>query len=291
MKRILKKNVLKKIITGVLLVVSLAAFTGCGSEKSGVNDKKATSTQAKSSTKIIVGTTGLTPGSSEHNNDNTKDGGVQGTDIDIMKEIAKRNNWEIEWRIAPVSALFGMLDNGSIDTIANCIAANKARAQKYNFDDPYAYGSYSLVAKQDGPKLNSVEALKGKKCSVLAGADQRISLEEWNQKKNLGIEIISLDDNGAVLQGMLNGTADMAFIGTTAAALANSSLNLNLQIYDPGIRNYQLIHPFRKDEKSDKIREVINKTIHAMRDDGTLKKIYMKWYGVDLTVDNTAKKK
>ena len=39
------------------------------------------------------------------------------------------------------------------------------------------------------------------------------------------------------------------------------------------------------------IGEIIFKDLNDVFLQSSLKKIYMKWYGVDLTVDNTAKKK
>lgn len=277
----------RKMALTLALMVTLGAFTGCGGEK-----KEEKKTAAQTPTMVVtIGTTGLTPGASEQGEDKNKDGGVQGAEIDTMKEVAKRNNWEIKWRIAPISALFGMLDNGQIDTIANSIAVNKTREEKYNFDSPYAYGSYSLVAKKGKFTLNTMDSVKGKSISVLAGADQKISLEDWANKNKLDVNIMPLDDNGAVLQAVINGSSDIAFIGTTSAALANKSLKLDLQIYDPGIRNYALAHPFRKGvEKSDKIREAMDKTIKEMRADGSLKAIYMKWFGVDITYNSKEKK-
>ena len=264
---------------GSVLLLVLLGLTACGD-----NHGQTADTTKNSKTKLVIGTTALTPGISEESEDKAKDGGLQGMDIDIIKEVAKRNNWEIEWKVADVQALFGMLDNGNIVTIANSIAINKSRAEKYNFDDPYAFGSYSFVSKQGSEPLNSIESLKGKKVAALASGDQKLSLDEINTKYDLHMEILPIDNNGAVLQSMLNGTADLAFIGTSAAALANKTLNLNLQIYDPGVRNFKLIHPFLKTPASDKIREAINKTIHDMRDDGTLKAISMKWFGQDLTI-------
>jgi|GEM_PF-806756 len=262
-----------------ITVISVSAI-GCGDSKtaSKAQDK------SKEDISIIVGTTGLTPGMSEEGNDKNKDGGVQGADIDIINEIAKRNNWKVQWKIAPIDALFGMLDNGGVNTLANCIATNKKREEKYNFANPYAYGSYSLVAKKTSAKIDSIQSLKGKSCAVLAAADQRISLEEMNDKEKLGMKIIPIDNNAAVLQTMLNGTTELAYIGTTAAALASKSLKLDLQIYDPGIRNYKLAHPFLKKPEMDKIRGKFNSTLEAMRKDGTLKKIFMKWYGLDLSI-------
>jgi ABC-type amino acid transport substrate-binding protein len=275
------KNIMKLAAVSIAALVCIIGLTACGnSSESGGNAK----------TKIVVGTTGLTPGASEQGNDASKDGGVQGMDIDIIKEVAKRNNWDVEWKVAPVDALFGMMDNKQITTIANTIAINEKRKEKYNFDDPYAYGSYSLVAKSDGPVIDSMDSLKGKSVAVLANGDQKISLEQTNEKYNLGMKILAVDDNGAVLQSVINGTTDLAYIGTSAAALANKSLHLNLQLFDPGNRDFKLVHPFLKTEESDKIREQMNKTIHEMREDGTLKEISMKWFGKDLTVQPEAKK-
>lgn len=268
----------KWIVSTLAMMVVVTSLVGC-SGPTGSSDK----------TTITVGTTGQTPGVSEPGDDPSKDGGVQGMDIDIINEVAKRNNWEVKWKVAPVDALFGMLDNGQVTTIANTIAINEKRKEKYNFDEPYAYGSYSFVAKKGAFSLDNINSLKGKTISVLANGDQKISLEDMNTKHQLGANILALDDNGAVLQAMLNGQSEVAYIGTSAAALANKSLNLDLQMFDPGDTNFKLVHPFLKTADADKIREQMDKTLKEMRDDGTLTKISMKWFGKDVTIEPTKK--
>lgn len=252
-------------------------MSGCDNE---TNSKSGGAGNNK--TKIIVGTTGMEPGWSEVSDDQSKNNGLQGYDVDIMSEIARRNNWDVEWKIAELQALFGMLDSGDVTTVANCIAVNKERAEKYDFTSPYSYSSYVFVTPK-GKNANNLEWFKGKSVCVYAPGDQRISLEAMNNEHDLQLNIGYLDTQAPMISSVANGTYDAAFVGRNSAALAIKELKVDLDIFDPHYKSFPMIYPFTKTDKNANIRENMDKALQAMRADGTLKKISMKWFGFDVS--------
>ena len=129
------------IILGLVSLCVMAAVSGCGKTTAlpgaGPGRRR----------KIVIGHTGH---AGQMDAAVKQYGGrrLEGFDIDVWKEIARRNHWDIEWRTAEFSALWGMLDNGQIQTIANETTPNPQRLEKYNFTEPYAYDAMCLWLKK-----------------------------------------------------------------------------------------------------------------------------------------------
>lgn len=264
------------IYLGLVSLCVISVISGCG--KTAASSGSA----AEAPQKIVIGTQGMLAKWTQQSN-STEDGGLEGFDIDVWKEIARRNHWDIEWRTAEFSALWGMLDNGQIQTIANETTPNPQRLEKYNFTEPYAYDGYVFVAKKEGaPK--TPEWFKGKKICVVAGANPQLVLDNMNKQDSLGMGIGYLDNMGAIMPAVQNGTYDGAFTIKSSAWIAINDLKMNMETVDPGYKTLPICYPFIKTKENDARIQTINKTIKEMRKDGTLKKISEKWFGNDVSV-------
>lgn len=261
-------------MAAALCVAAGVVMAGCG----GSGAKPAASSAPVQ--KYIIGTAANTPKWSEEGDN----GGIQGFDIDVFNEIAKRNHWEIEWRNADFSALWGMLDNGQILTIANDTTKNAQREQKYNFSDIYAYGGYLFMTKPDYPaKDDGIESFRGKTVAVDGVTNMRLALEKQNEEKQAGVNILYLESQPAALLSVVNGQADAAYVSRSSGYIAINSLKMNLAAHDAHFRHNPICYAFRRTPEDDKAREAVNKALDSMRKDGTLKKMSEKWFGTDFT--------
>lgn len=264
-----------KWIAAALAIAAVTVFSGCGGGAGGSSGQA-----GAGGTKYVIGTSGTVPKWTESDDK----GGVQGFDIDVMNEIAKRNKWTIEWRIAEAQALWGMLDNDQILTIASDTTRNAAREKKYNFSDNYAYGGYLFMTKPGYPaKDDGIESFKGKKIAVEANTNMRLALEKQNEEHGAGVEPLYLDNQAAALMSVVNGQADAAYVSRSAGYIAIHSLKMNLEAHDAHYRHNPICYSFKKTPEGDKAREEINKALDSMRKDGTLKKLSEKWFGTDFT--------
>jgi ABC-type amino acid transport substrate-binding protein len=251
-------------------------LSGCGMEQS----PSKISAPASGEQTYIIGTAGTVPKWSE-----TSDkGGVQGFDIDVFQEIAKRNQWKIEWRVAEPQALWGMLDNDQILTIASDTTKNAQREQKYNFSDNYAYGGYLFMTKLDYPAQDDgILSFKNKKIAVEANTNMRLALEQQAADKDIPLEYLYLDNQAAALMAVVNGQADAAYVSRSAGYIAIQSLKMNLAAHDAKYRHNPICYAFKKTPASDQAREKVNAALNSMRQDGTLKSLSEKWFGTDFT--------
>ena len=142
------KKLLAIALAGVLMLGTVACSSKSGEEASG---------DAAEKTKVVIGTSAQYPPWAFQ-----KDDELTGFEMDVWNEIAKRNNYELEYKLGQFSGLVGMLDAGEIDTVAHQMSITPEREEKYNFSEPYAYSYYDLFVKEDSP-FQTKEDLKGKK--------------------------------------------------------------------------------------------------------------------------------
>lgn len=269
-------SIIQKALLAAALLTSAALIQGCVT--SG-----ASSAPSKTYTdKLVVGSGGLLPMWTQQSGDTSKDGGLEGFDVDMMKEICRRNNWELEWRIADFSALWGMLDNGTIDTIANETTSNKQRLEKYDFSMPYASESY-VFAVPKGSHPGSIDWFKGKKVCVQGTSNPRLVLEDMNEEKHLNLDIGYMDVLSSLWPSVQNGQYDAAFSLRSSVLIVMNDLKMDFDMYDPNYKAVPIMYAFTKTEKNQKRVEAINKTIDAMRKDGTIKTLSEKWFKKDLS--------
>ncbi|EEX47548.1 MULTISPECIES: transporter substrate-binding domain-containing protein [Jonquetella] len=210
-----------------------------------------------------------------------KDDKAQGFEIDVWREIAKRNNYELEIKLGQFSGLVGMLDAGEIDTVAHQMSITPARLEKYAFSTPYAYSYYDFFVKNDSP-LKTKEDLKGHKVGCWLGGNGEATLRAINDKYNLGLDIVTYDgiamENEAVI-----GRIDAFWQGEIKTKTVIAEQNLPLQQLNEKLVYETNAYPFRKDAQGEKLATEVSKAIDDMRADGTLSQLSMKWFNVDTT--------
>lgn len=273
----------KQVMKGAMLALAagtlVLGLSGCGGGKAPA----ASSAAGNGTAKVIrVGTTATLAKWIEGGEDPGKDGGLQGFEVDLLNEAARRNNWEIKWTVGDFAGLWGSIDNGTLDTIANPTTITPARKEKYNFSEPYAYGGYVFITKE-GEHPNSAEWFKGKKVVVEGSSNPRLVLEKANEEKHLDIDIQYIETENALLMAVLNGTYDGGFLMKSTAYLAMQNLGIKLDVYDPNFVAVPDVYAFKRSPEADQIREALSKTIQDMHADGTLKKLSLKWFSVDFS--------
>lgn len=198
-----------KKLVGVLasILILSGVLSGCGSK--AVN--KASSNETA---KVIrIGTSGGYYPYTFMNKKNKLDG----FEIDVWNEIGKRTGYKPEFVTASFSGLFGMLDAGKIDTIANEITITVKRKDKYLFSNPYVYSGAQIVVKKDNNSIEKLENLKGKKIGVSLGSNYEQIIRNFD--KNKEITVVTYEDDGGMRQDLALGRID-ALMDDKVSAIA-----------------------------------------------------------------------
>lgn len=268
----MKKNLFVKVVLSSLV---LLLAVGCGKQEDNKKDDAAQSNAEKQQV-IRVGTSAsYNPWAFQ------EDDKLKGFEIDVWNEIAKRENYKLEFKLGQFSGLVGMLDAGEIDTVAHQISITPEREEKYYFSAPYAYSYYDLFVKDDS-SYKTLDDLKGKKVGCWLGGNGEKTCREINDKYHMNWDIVTYD--GVPMEEELKmGRVDAIWQGEikTLAVIKKNKLPIR-QI------NQKLVYevnayPFRKDDAGKEMSEKVSKAIDEMRKDGTLSKLSEKWFDVDIT--------
>lgn len=256
---------MRNIILAFITLISLV-FIGCtDNEQKAVDSKRV----------IKVGTSGGYFPFTFFENDK-----LQGFEIDVWNAIAKQLDANVEFKTSKFSGLFGMLETSKIDTISNQITMTEKRLSKYNFALPYVYDGAQIIVHADTNDINSLEDLKGKKIGVGLGTNYAQIIKEFDT--NDEIEVISYEGNGFQQDVKLK-RIDAYIEDRTSAVESIKKASLPLKLVGSPIKVLVNGFPFLKNEQNQTLIADVNGALTALRENGTLKEISMKWFNTDIT--------
>lgn len=256
--------------SGIIATALLGAFflTGCDDNKKPAENEKV----------LHVGTFGVSIGFSYKQNG--KD--YEGYDIATVNAVAKKLGYSrIELTTADMTGLFGMLDAGKIDTIANQVEANEKRREKYQFSQTYIYSGAQLVTRNNDDSIRNIDDLKGKRLGVDVGS----SKENYLRKNypDAGIDIHTYDEPSAIIQDVALGRIDAYIMDRAGAQLLIDNSRLPLKKSGDPVYRYQEAFPFVKNEKGDALRKEFDEALTALKADGTLTKLSEQYLKQDVS--------
>ena len=199
-----------------------------------------------------------------------------GFDMDLMREIASRNDLELEVSVQPFDGIWLAPAAGTCDVVASSMTITAEREEAADFSDGYFDSFQSmLVMKENEATLASIEAFAGKKVAVQTGTTG----EEFAKANLTGAEIQSFDEAGAMFLALESGEVD--------GVLQDFPINA-----DRAVKQGTSVVSIKFDEGYDKesygfavktgntaLLDAINEALADMRDDGTYDTIFATYFG------------
>ncbi len=262
----MKTSVKKLICTGLLALGVVALLGGCGSQGGE---------QAQKESVLKVGTN-ATFVPFEFKQEGSEE--LQGFDIDVAKEIAKRTGKTIEFKNVPFDALVPALDTGEIDMAASGMTITKARMEKVGFGIPYYESGMAVVVKENS-SIKGLHDLSGKMIAVQMGTTGADLASKIN-----GAMVKNFDHTSDALLELQNGGVEGALIDLPVAqyyVAKHGDQHLSVIEY-PNTKEY---FGLAMNKKNKELIDSVNKALAEMKQDGTLNKIYQKWFKTDMPKD------
>ena len=118
----MSKNKISKILSMLLVCVVTLGTTACEKKSDASSQSK---TYKKEISKIVVAT-----GDSSVPSSYVENGKHKGFEVDLWNAISEKTGIEVEFIIGEFSSLFGYLDSGKANTVANLITVTEERKEK-----------------------------------------------------------------------------------------------------------------------------------------------------------------
>ena len=134
-------------------------------------------------------------------------GNYVGLDMDLMRVIAIKEGFEVEFQDIGFDSLIPALQAGKIDIIAAAINSTSERAKKVDFTDPYWRADQPIMVKDDSD-LNIITALsQDHKVGVQRGTTQANFIQGLIDK-GVKVKLESYETNDSAVMDLVNGRID-----------------------------------------------------------------------------------
>ena len=200
-----------------------------------------------------------------------------GYDVEIGKAIAEYIGVEARFEETDWDAILAGVKGGRFDLACNGVSLTEERKESYNFSTPYLYTPSVLVVKADNEEISYVDDLAGKKTANTISSIYAGIAEEYGATVE-GVNTLA-DTIQLVVQGRVDATINAAV-----------SINDYLKEHpDAQIKIVQQLDgdtnafPVQKTERTDTLLAAVNEALEAMRADGRLAELSVKYFGADLT--------
>ncbi|STQ89849.1 transporter substrate-binding domain-containing protein [Iodobacter fluviatilis] len=212
-------------------------------------------------------------------------GAVTGFDIAVVEAVAKKIGYQVKWEVADFVGLFGQLDSGRIDTVANQLSITLERQQKYQFSQPYEFSGDVFVIKQDNNSIKNIQDLAGKTVGVGFGTADERKLRSLLAGKNVTIKTFD-EDPVAELNEVVLGRVDAYYNGAVAVRTAIGRAKLPLKLLGKPAAYDEIGLPFARNARGQALASKVNAALGELKKDGTLQKISLQWLKADVTKKN-----
>jgi len=211
-------------------------------------------------------------------------GGVEGFQIDLFTEAAKRMHRDITIDAVSFSTLIPGMQAGRYDFIAAPTTVTKERAENMLFTAGYLWTAYQFGIKKGTPPIKGWEDLKGKSVAVNKGTPYETLSKQMGEKYGFTVQVY--DTQPDATQAVLSGRAYATLGGNTTivyAASKNPNFVADLELNDT---RAHWAAPVPKNNP--KLRAELQDALDCMKKDGTIAQLVKKWFGKDPEPDDLA---
>jgi cystine transport system substrate-binding protein len=257
-----------------LLLINAFAFSAIGFTTVAAHAEDLLDT-VKQAGVLKVGLEGTYPPFDYRNSD----GQLEGFDVDVAKAVAAKLGVKAEFIPTEWSGIIAALQSGKFDVIVNQVTITPQRKQVLDFSQPYTYSAAQLIQRSDDKReFKSLDEFKGdKKLGVTLGTNydqmaravQGINVQTYpgapEKLRDLAAKRIDATIDDRLMLPYIIKTSQLPL--RPGAVLKGADQNMGI--------------PFR--QNNPKFAKALDDALTQLKQDGTLKKISVHWFGSDVT--------
>lgn len=202
------------------------------------------------------------------------DGKLDGLEIRVMKEVAKRLNLEYTPILIKWDSLLVGLQADQFDVISAAMDITEARQKQVTFSNGWLESGGRVVTAK-GSAIKTAADLKGKPVGALVSSNWTKIAEEK------GATVKGYKAESDAMQDLVNGNVDAVITDAIAAAYAIKVGGLPLAMTDDYVSHVQKGFAFKMGKPH--LVEAVNKALADMVADGTYAKLTTDLVGFDPT--------
>ncbi len=206
-------------------------------------------------------------------------GKLTGYDVQVAESAAKAEGYKVKFAVTDFDGIFGQVDTGRVDTVANDIGATPERRQKYIFSTPYNNETTNIAVK-DKTSFQQLKDLEGKTVATSGAGNNFItSLKKYDPK----IKIKVYETRDQAIQSLITGRVDGLLYSRSTLSAIIKHQNLKWRVVKGNASSTNVAYPFKNSSNGKKLRKIFNRGLKKIKADGTLNKISNKYFGYDVT--------
>lgn len=256
------KSRLWALIAALALALGTFGLAACGS-----SDDSSSDLGTKESGKLLVGSDIPFPPFEDG-----KNGNYTGFDIDVVNEIAKGLGLEATYQDTSFDTIFTDLAAGSFDMVASASTITPERQQQVDFSDPYYSADQALIVAP-GSDIKTVDDISGMNVAAQNGTTGLMYAQDKADAANVqgfpqGPDVINAVKAGQVDAGILD------------QPVAQDAVEKSGGIEVAMVISTDELYGFAIPKDNDALREAVDAQLAKMKSDGSLDKLYEKYFGI-----------
>ena len=201
-------------------------------------------------------------------------GEMIGFDMEIIREVADRAGFEIDLNTMDFNGIIPALQTGNVDIAIAGITITEEREEIVDFSDPYYDSGLRILVRESNGDVSEFDDLEGKKIGTKIGSTSYDYL----------VKNLEADDGVTPYPG--SSDMYMALMSRSIDAVLYDAPNVGYFARTKGEGKVKTVGPLYEGQQygialksgSEWVDDV-NEALAAMKEDGTYKTIYEKWFG------------
>ncbi|BEH15668.1 MULTISPECIES: transporter substrate-binding domain-containing protein [Marinobacter] len=201
-------------------------------------------------------------------------GEMIGFDMDIISEVAERAGFEYNLQTMDFNGIIPALQTGNVDIAIAGITITEERKQIVDFSDPYYDSGLRILVRANNSDVDELSDLEGKKVGTKIGSTSYDFLMQ------------NLDNNGGVTPYPGSSDMYMALMSRAIDAVFYDAPNVGYFASTRGEGRVKTVGQLYEGQqygialkKGSQWVGPVNEALASIKEDGTYKTIYEKWFG------------
>ena len=260
---------LRQLALFIFTLTAAFVLVACGNDGGKDKDEKASQSgweKIVEKGKLVVATSGTLYPASFH----SKEDDLTGFEVEIMKEVAKRLELDLEFSEMGLDGMLTSLNSGQVDLAINDIEVTEERQEKFSFSKPYKYSfGTAIVRKADHSGIESLEDLKGKKA---AGAATSVFMQVGRE---YGVEEVIYDNvtNDVYLRDVDIARTDVILNDYYLQRLALEAFPEFEIMIHPNIKYHPSEQAIIMKKDNEELLKKINTVLDELHEEGTISEL------------------